>query len=702
MQGLNLAQNDAVHTLRGPLLVLAGAGTGKTRVVTYRIAELIRSGVPAPRILAVTFTRKAAGEMQERASELLARGRKKLAKDAPKPEISTFHSLCVRVLRRHAKRMGYPERFTIADRSDQESQARQALREIKAPTDALTPGDLLALVSRWKMSSILPDVAASHAESDREHLAAVAYRRYQNSLKKAGVVDFDDLLLLTEQLFRHHPDARREESGRFDHVLVDEYQDTNHSQYEIVRSLAMGHRNLCVVGDDDQSIYAWRGAEVTHILSFKRDWPEAKVVRLEENYRSQSPIIHFANTLIAFNTVRHEKRLIPQRPVEGEGGDRPRILQFKDETDEAKKVVADLKSILQAGGWRLSGEDREKFLRAGGKPLRASDFAILFRTNEQPRAFEQELRAQQVPYVLIGGMSFYDRREVRDVIAYLKLVANPDDEPSLLRIFNTPARGLGDAARKALVERAVDKGVPLWRVVDDPANWPGMSEAARRGLSDLRDAVKRWRAAVGLEPLAVTVQRVIDESRYFDELTRLYPDAQEREARVAAVGELVSAADSYASRSRKATLAQFLDDIATGDRDDGDKDKQLNQDAVALMTLHAAKGLEFPHVYLVGMEEGILPHKRSIDGGEVAIAEERRLAYVGVTRARDRLTLSLALTRRKWGKPKDTIPSRFLWEMTGQADNPKYLEAKTGRKHTSHSAKGSDRPKAKGAKRTSG
>ena len=283
-------------------------------------------------------------------------------------------------------------------------------------------------------------------------------------------------------------------------------------------------------------------------------------------------------------------------------------------------------------------------------------------------------------YVLIGGMSFYDRREVRDVIAYLKLVANPDDEPSLLRIFNTPPRGLGDAARKALMERAVDKGVPLWRVVDDPANWPGMTEPARRGLGDLRDAVKHWRAAVGLEPLAVTVQRVIDESRYLDELTRLYPDAQEREARVAAVGELVSAADSYASRSRKATLAQFLDDIATGDRDDGDKDKQLNQDAVALMTLHAAKGLEFPHVYLVGMEEGILPHKRSIDGGEVAIAEERRLAYVGVTRARDRLTLSLALTRRKWGKPKDTIPSRFLWEMTGQADNPKYLEAKTGRK----------------------
>lgn len=684
--GLNPAQDDAVRTLSGPLLVLAGAGTGKTRVVTVRIAELIRTGVKPDRILAVTFTRKAAGEMQERAGQLLKRGKKRPPKDAPKPEISTFHSLCVRMLRRHAPRLGYPTRFTIADRGDQESQARGALREIKAPTDALKPADLLGHISRWKMAGILPDTAANIADSDREHLAAIAYRRYQNNLQKSGVVDFDDLLLLSEQLFTKHPEVRREEAGRFDHVLVDEYQDTNHSQYEIVRGLAMGHRNLCVVGDDDQSIYAWRGAEVSHILSFRKDWPDAKIVRLEENYRSQSPIIGFANTLIAFNSERHEKRLIPQRPVEGQGGDKPRILQHKDETDEAKKIVTDLKGRLQAGGWRLEGEEREQFLRTGQKQLRASDFAILFRTNEQPRVFEAELRAQQVPYVLIGGMSFYDRKEIRDVLSYLKLVANPDDEPALLRILNTPPRGVGDAARKALMERAVDRGQPLWRVIDDPSGWPGMSDAARRGLDGLRQSVKQWRAAVGLEPLAGTVQRVINESNYLSELKRLYQDPQEREAREAAVGELVSAADSYAARYTGATLEKFLDDIATGDRADGsDKDKQLNQDAVALMTLHAAKGLEFPHVYLVGMEEGILPHRRSLDDGENAVAEERRLAYVGVTRARDRLTLSLALTRRKWGKPRDTLPSRFLYEMTGQADNPRYLEAKTGRKHTPHS-----------------
>jgi DNA helicase-2/ATP-dependent DNA helicase PcrA len=680
--GLNPAQRDAVRTLRGPLLVLAGAGTGKTRVVTFRIAELIRSGIAPDRVLAVTFTRKAAGEMQERAAALLKGARKRPPKDAPKPEISTFHSLCVRVLRRHAKRLGYPERFTIADRGDQESQARAALREIRAPADSLKPADLLAAIGRWKMVSILPDKAAQLAETDRDHLAAVAYRRYQSNLKKAGVVDFDDLLMLTERLFVEFPTVRRDEAGRFDHVMVDEYQDTNHSQYEVVRGLAMGHRNLCVVGDDDQSIYAWRGAEVTHILNFRRDWPEAKVVRLEENYRSRSPIIECANTLIAFNSKRHDKVLRPQRA----GGERPRVLQLKDETEEALRVVRDLRQTLEEGGWGLVGEARERHERAGRPVLKPADFAILFRTNEQPRAFEAELRAAKLPYVLIGGQSFYDRREVRDVLSYLKLVANPDDEPALLRILNTPPRGIGDAARDALMDAAVQAGVPLWRVIDDPGQHPPLTEPARRGVQSLCAMVAGWRREAATGPLDRLVDRVIDESGYLAELARLYPDPNEREARVAAVGELVNAAASFAtkgsSRSKaKDPLMGFLDEIATGERDDSeDKESQLGRNAVALMTLHAAKGLEFPHVYLVGMEEGILPHKRSLEMGETAIAEERRLAYVGVTRARDRLTLSLALTRRKWGKPRDTFPSRFLYEMTGQADNPRYLEAKAGRK----------------------
>ncbi len=356
---LNPPQRDAVTTLSGPLLVLAGAGTGKTRVVTYRIAELIKSGIPPERILAVTFTRKAAGEMQERCRELLkGKRRRKKGEDLPTPEISTFHSLCVRILRRHIARLGYPERFTIGDRSDQESAARSALREIRAPSEALKPADLLGHISRWKMRSIRPNEAASHAESDREHLAAVAYRRYQNNLKKTATVDFDDLLFLTEELFKKFPTVRRDEAERFDHILVDEYQDTNHSQYEIVRGLAMGHRNLCVVGDDDQSIYAWRGAEVTHILNFQKDWPEAKLVRLEDNYRSRQPIIDYSNTLIVHNAHRHDKVLRPAK----RGGEAPRILQFPDETEEAKQVVEEIKRLVAAKSpGRGLGKVRTKF-----------------------------------------------------------------------------------------------------------------------------------------------------------------------------------------------------------------------------------------------------------------------------------------------------------------------------------------------------
>ncbi|HMP05760.1 MAG TPA: UvrD-helicase domain-containing protein, partial [Lacipirellulaceae bacterium] len=447
---------DAAGTLGGRLLVLAGAGTGKTRVVTHRIANLIRHGTAPDRILAVTFTRKAAGEMQDRALALLKakspghgarRGGK--ARQA-RPQISTFHALCVQVLRRHITRLGYPERFAICDRGDQESLARAALREIRVPDETLRPGDLIAIISGWKSRSLQPSAAAAAAITDREHLAAAAYRRYQTQLKARGMVDFDDLLLCTERLLVDHPAIRREEAGRFDHILVDEYQDTNGSQYRIVKSLAMPHRNLCVVGDDDQSIYGWRGAEVTHILRFKEHWPDAKVVRLEENYRSAGAILQFANTLIAFNRHRHDKALRPARGA----GPRPRILQLQDEAKEATAVVADILQTLY---------DPSDSARPGepGRPrpgIRPGDFAILCRTNEQPRAFETELRRVNLPYVLVGGMSFFDRKEVRDLLAYLKTIDNPADEPSLLRIINTPPRGLGPGAVKQLVAHAVERG----------------------------------------------------------------------------------------------------------------------------------------------------------------------------------------------------------------------------------------------------
>ena len=670
---LNPAKLDAVRTPGGPLLVLADAGTGKTRVVTYRIAELIRHGTKPERILAVTFTKKAAGEMQERAGTLLARSRvatrrrvspkhrRASANNSPqRPEISTFHSLCVRILRRHIVRLGFPQKFVICDRNEQESQARTALRELRAPNAALAPGDMLAIVSRWKSASVRPEQAVAAANGEREHLAAAAYRRYQENLKRMGAVDFDDLLLLTEEVLTRFPAVCRAEAQRFDHVLIDEYQDTNRSQYQIVKSLAAKHRNLCVVGDDDQSIYAWRGAEVTHILSFQRDWPEAKVVRLEDNYRSTAAILSYANTLIAFNRQRHDKVLRAARP----GGTRPAILQCQDEAQEAERVVADVRGLVDS------------------RRARPRDVAILCRTNEQPRSFETELRRANVPYVLIGGMSFFDRKEVRDVLSYLKVIDNPHDEPALMRIINQPARGIGNAAQKRLYEEATSRGKFLWEVLPDALMIDGVDAKTAAAVAQFRRLIEQFRAPQKKFAIAQLIEQVLDQTGYRDALVKLYPDPAERESRLASLEEIVNAAANYDRNGRSSTspsLSGFLDDMMLSERDDSeDKDSQLERNAVALMTLHSAKGLEFPHVYLVGMEEGILPHKRSVAAeNDSAIDEERRLCYVGVTRAREQLTLSFALTRRKWGKPHKTVPSRFLYEMTGQAENfPPTAESK--------------------------
>jgi DNA helicase-2/ATP-dependent DNA helicase PcrA len=649
--GLNPAQHAAVTSLAGPLLVLAGAGTGKTRVVTYRIAELIRRGTRPRRILAVTFTNKAAAEMQARTAALLGR------KLAERPEISTFHSLAVRILRRHARRLGYPPQFAIYDRGDQESVARAALREINVPDGVLRPGELLYLIGRWKTQSVRPDKAASLARSDKEHLASMAYRRYQQALRQAGALDFDDLLLCTEELFAGFEDARRAEAGRFTHLLIDEYQDTNASQYRIVRALAEPHRNLCVVGDDDQSIYGWRGAEVSHILGFQRDWPEAKVVRLEENYRSTETILELANRLIRHNKLRHDKVLRPARA----GGERPRILQFANEEAEAAGVVADIRARLMDG-------------------CQPRDFAILFRTNEQPRPFEAELRKAKLPYVLVGGQSFFDRKEVRDILAYLKVLAAPADEVSLRRIINTPPRGIGSKAQEVLVAEAVARGTPLWEVLAANARLEGISPAASEAIARFRQLVEQFRRRAAREPLVDVVANLIHQIGYQDELARIYKEPLEQQARWAAVEEVVNTLGAYQRRAKRPTLAGFLDEVAVGDREcERDKDDQLRRNAVALLTLHSAKGLEFPQVYLVGMEEGLLPHKKSIELEGAAIDEERRLCYVGITRARDRLTISLALTRMKWGKPRPTQPSRFLYEITGQQPRRKRATQKVPR-----------------------
>jgi DNA helicase-2/ATP-dependent DNA helicase PcrA len=581
----------------------------------------------------------------------------------------------VRILRRNITQLGYPAGFGICDRGDQESIARTVLREIKVAEAALKPGDLLYFIGRWKNSSIRPDEAVAVAQSDKEHLAASAYRRYQHALKAAGTVDFDDLLLLTEELFSRFPKIRATEAGRFDHLLVDEYQDTNGSQYRIVKALAAGHRNLCVVGDDDQSIYGWRGAEVTHILNFARDWPDAKVVRLEDNYRSTREIIAWANRLIGFNRKRHAKVLRA-----GFDGETPRILQLEDETVEARTVVneiaarvrdcPDIRQHQQPVGGAAAGENGTAPVDSGKRHY--SDFAILCRTNEQPRAFEMELRRAKVPYVLVGGMSFYDRKEVRDLLAYLKTLANPRDEVSLLRIINNPPRGIGQAAVKNLLERATGEGRPLWDI---------LGESGLDAVLRFRAMIDRYRRRSHQDPLVEVVRDLIHEIGYKQEIARQYPDASDQEGRWAAVEEVVNALGSYAKRSKQATISGYLQDIAlTTSEQDRDKESKLERDAVVLMTLHAAKGLEFHEVYMVGMEEGTLPHARSVAADESAIDEERRLCYVGVTRAKRRLTLTLALSRHKWGKSRATIPSRFLYEITGQTKNPNYQAARHQRR----------------------
>lgn len=660
---LNPAQRKAVQTLSGPLLVLAGAGTGKTRVVTFRIAELIRHGTVPTRILAVTFTNKAALEMQQRVQQLLR------SKADNRPHVATFHSHCLKILRRHIRHLGYPQAFAIYDRGDQESIARGVLREIRVPSETLRPSDLLSQISHWKSHCIRPDAAAAAAETDKQHLAAMAYRRYQVALKNAGAVDFDDLLLCTEELFQRFPEALREEAGRFDHLLIDEYQDTNGSQYRIVRALVLQHRNLCVVGDDDQSIYGWRGAEVEHILRFRQDWPDAVVVRLEENYRSTATILEHANRLIAVNTVRHDKVLRPARP----GGEQPLILQCKDEVAEARMVVADA---------------RRQATRPG---IDLGDIAILFRTNEQPRAFEAELRRTKTPYVLIGGTSFFDRKEVRDILAYLRLMVITTDETALLRIINTPPRGIGSKTVQTLIEHAVAEGCPAWKIMASPQLFDLLSDRPAQAVTRLANLIRSYHRRCNdrqRESLVAIVNDLIATIGYEAELNRIYSDPGERESRWDAVQEVVNALGAYESTHKDASLAGFLDDIALAGREIGeDKESQLRTHALTLMTLHCAKGLEFPIVYLVGMEEGILPHRRSVEQEGAAIEEERRLCYVGVTRAQDRLVFSLALARRKWGKLRETMASRFLYELTGQAERaPHRRPRKSNRSRTASRA----------------
>ena len=637
LDGLNPEQRRAVSCTEGPLLVLAGAGSGKTRVITVRMAHLLARGVAARNVLAVTFTNRAAREMRERVSGLVGK------QSASELTLGTFHSFCVQALREHGAAIGVARNFTICDASDQLSAFRGALRELRVPDATLQPSALAAKVSLAKNRLFESEGYLEKAADETEELVGRAWQRYEEHLRRSRTLDFDDLLLFTLRLLKQHAEVRARFAERYRYVLVDEYQDTNGPQYEILRQIAGGHRNLCVVGDDDQSIYGWRGADVSKILNFERDFPGATVVRLETNYRSTRQIVEAANRVIANNPLRHEKTL---RSGVGDG---PPLsaMRLEDEHQEAEYIAREMRELVSTRAARLS------------------DFAVLFRAAALARPFEERLRAHQLPYVLVGGMSFFDRKEVRDVLAYLRLVENPDDEVSLLRVINTPPRGVGKSTVERALEHAADQGVSAARVFRAAAPIPGVAPAQAQAVRGFLDLMETLRGQAGKRGLAALVHAVVDAVGYRGEVERLYPDPLSFQTRWAAVDEILESAARHERSARRPTLSSFLQDLALSATDEPEGDEGKPREAVTLMTLHSAKGLEFERVYLVGLEEGLFPHARSV--AEDGVEEERRLMYVGITRARRNLTLTCTAARNKYGRTVESMPSRFLYELKGEA-----------------------------------
>jgi DNA helicase-2/ATP-dependent DNA helicase PcrA len=629
---LNEAQREAVTTTAGPLLVLAGAGTGKTRVITYRIAYLLHGGTPPESVLAVTFTNKAAREMRERVADLLGKRPEGLT-------LSTFHSLGARILRAEARAAGLHRDFNIYDTADQLSLVRTLLREVRGAAPGIQPDSVLWAISRAKNKFHLPEDVSGSAIEDWEVLVAHVYRRYQESLRDVNCVDFDDLILLPALLMKRDPKMAERYRARYRYILVDEYQDTNAAQYRFLRSLVGPHRNLCVVGDDDQSIYAFRGAEMDKILRFERDFPGARVVKLEENYRSTTSILNLANAVIAQSPGRHEKtlrsRLGPGVPA--------RWVTVADEVEEVDCILGEVQGLL------LGGEN-------------PASVAILLRAASQARPFEEKLRLRRIPYVFAGGPSYFDRKEIRDVMAYWKVAANPKDDFSLLRIVNVPPRGFGGVTIRKLDELARSRKTSILEALGLVCAGEGdFIPSVRSASRHVVDLFSRARERIEEKRFGAMARGLVEDSSYAEVVADLYPDPLTRAARWAAVEELLAFLERWEGETRRGDFLDFLEAL-TLDREDS-RDEEGETRAVRLMTLHSAKGLEFSTVFLAGLEEDMLPHKKAQEEGEAAVQEERRLFYVGITRARKNLVITSARTRTLYGEARPRKPSRFLQEV---------------------------------------
>ncbi len=634
---LNPAQKKAVETLDGPLLILAGAGSGKTRVLTHRMANLIATGHAAPEeILCVTFTNKAAKEMEHRMFKILSEIGAPVTRDL---WVSTFHSFCVRILRQHIDLLDYKKPFTIYDSGDQLAQVKRVMNALNINDKMFPPKSIQSRISNAKMLGLLPENLKNSrgAGISMDPKTLEVYAGYEEEMKRANALDFDDLLLKTYELFRMYPAVLEMYQNKFRYIMVDEYQDTNHIQYLLVQQLAKAHRNLCVVGDEDQSIYSWRGADISNILDFEKDFPEAVVVKLEENYRSTANIVKAATKVISNNTQRKEKTLFTSNPE----GSKIQVREERNEYDEARFVAKTIQGMLSSGENNLN------------------DYAIFYRTNAQSRVLEEQLRTLALPYRLIGGIRFYERAEIKDVLGYLRVSMNFRDDMALKRIINVPARGIGKTTVETLEQKASEKKISLFETIQQSINEKVFNAGTTSKLRRFADLIEDLIGQQAQFKLSEFYSIVLEKTEYVAALKK--EDTPEAEARLENLDEFDNAIAQFEKeRGEEATLSNYLEEMTLAS-DQDQIDGQVN--AITMMTLHISKGLEYPFVFIVGCEENLFPSSRGDNEDADDIEEERRLAYVGMTRARQKLWMTHTKIRRVWGQEQMNAPSRFLKEM---------------------------------------